>query len=64
MDYLNSGDTARRAAGVDFEVGDDEASIALREEWYFSRVASIYGGAAEIQRDIVAEHLLGLPKGR
>ena len=28
------------------------------------RPESIYGGTAQIQRDIVAERLLGLPRGR
>jgi alkylation response protein AidB-like acyl-CoA dehydrogenase len=29
-----------------------------------ARVASIHGGTSEIQRTIVAEHLLQLPRGR
>jgi alkylation response protein AidB-like acyl-CoA dehydrogenase len=57
-------DTARTLLGSAF-VDDDSPAVAdWRSEWFFSRSTSIYGGAAEVQRDIVAEHLLGLPKGR
>jgi alkylation response protein AidB-like acyl-CoA dehydrogenase len=57
-------DTARRLLGPDFAVDDSPSAVDWRSEWFFSRATSIYGGAAEVQRDIVAEHLLGLPKGR
>lgn len=40
--------------------GDGQRGKALREGWFFSRAASIYGGAIEVQRDIIAQHLLGL----
>jgi alkylation response protein AidB-like acyl-CoA dehydrogenase len=33
-------------------------------EYLYSRAASIYGGTSEIQRTLVAEHLLHLPRGR
>jgi alkylation response protein AidB-like acyl-CoA dehydrogenase len=33
------------------------------KDHYYSRAASIYGGTSQIQRNIVAERLLGLPKG-
>jgi alkylation response protein AidB-like acyl-CoA dehydrogenase len=33
-----------------------------RNDYLYSRAASIYGGAAEIQRNIVAERVLGLPR--
>jgi alkylation response protein AidB-like acyl-CoA dehydrogenase len=33
-----------------------------RAEWWYSRAATIMGGTAEIQRGIVADHILGLPK--
>ncbi len=33
-----------------------------RAEWWYSRAATIMGGTAEIQRGIVADHLLGLPR--
>jgi alkylation response protein AidB-like acyl-CoA dehydrogenase len=34
----------------------------VRAEWWYSRAATIMGGTAEIQRGIIADHLLGLPK--
>ena len=42
---------------------DDPAARAWRSDYFYSRAASIYGGTSEIQRNIVAEHLLGLPRG-
>ncbi|WP_428338933.1 acyl-CoA dehydrogenase family protein [Mycobacterium sp.] len=33
-----------------------------RAEWWYSRAATIMGGTAQIQRGIVADHLLGLPR--
>ena len=33
-------------------------------EYIYSRAATIYGGTAQIQRDIVAQRLLGLPRSR
>jgi alkylation response protein AidB-like acyl-CoA dehydrogenase len=33
-------------------------------DYLYSRAASIYGGTSEIQRTLVAEHLLHLPRGR
>ena len=43
--------------------GDDDAACSWRTDYFYSRAASIYGGTSEIQRNIVAEHLLGLPRG-
>ncbi|MEY2430994.1 MAG: hypothetical protein QOC92_719, partial [Acidimicrobiaceae bacterium] len=40
----------------------EEGGAAWRDEWWYSRAASIYGGAGEIQRTIIADRLLGLPK--
>jgi alkylation response protein AidB-like acyl-CoA dehydrogenase len=40
--------------------GDDAASVV--EEYLYSRAASIYGGTSQIQRNIIGERLLGLPR--
>ncbi|MDD9381823.1 acyl-CoA dehydrogenase family protein [Streptomyces sp. ZAF1911] len=46
--------------GPDAELADGE----WVEPWIFSLAGPIYAGTNEIQRDIIAERLLGLPKGR
>lgn len=33
------------------------------KEHFYSRAASIYGGTSQVQRNIIAERLLGLPRG-
>ncbi len=44
------------------------ASLSLEEEWTLDRLSSlsytIAAGTSQIQRTIVAERILGLPKGR
>ncbi|MEU9985758.1 acyl-CoA dehydrogenase family protein [Streptomyces sp. NPDC048045] len=42
----------------------ESADSAWAEGYVFSLAGPIYAGTNEIQRDIVAERLLGLPKGR
>jgi alkylation response protein AidB-like acyl-CoA dehydrogenase len=42
--------------------GSDPASTSWRHDYFYSRASSIYGGAAEIQRNIIAERILGLPR--
>ena len=42
---------------------DDEAEDTV-ESYLYSRAATIYGGAREIQYNIIAERLLGLPRQR
>jgi alkylation response protein AidB-like acyl-CoA dehydrogenase len=46
-----------------FTLDDDADSVRWRSDWCYSRASSIYGGTAEIQRNVVAERLLKLPKG-
>ena len=42
---------------------DEAAHLdTARSEWWYSRTATLMGGTAEIQRGIIADHLLGLPK--
>ena len=45
-------------------LGDDDTSEEWRSKYLYSRAATIYGGSAEIQRDIVARRLLDLGADR
>jgi alkylation response protein AidB-like acyl-CoA dehydrogenase len=40
--------------------GDEDSDAEWRSEFLYSRAATIYGGSAEIQRNIIAKRLLGL----
>ncbi|MFB6991989.1 acyl-CoA dehydrogenase family protein [Streptomyces sp. NPDC056178] len=53
-------ETALDLLGTDGELADGEWA----EGYVFSLAGPIYAGTNEIQRDIIAERLLGLPKGR
>ncbi|QNS06794.1 acyl-CoA dehydrogenase family protein [Streptomyces xanthii] len=53
-------ETALDLLGADAELADGEWA----EGYVFSLAGPIYAGTNEIQRDIIAERLLGLPKGR
>ncbi|WP_406182073.1 acyl-CoA dehydrogenase family protein [Streptomyces sp. NBC_01006] len=53
-------ETALDLLGPDAELAEG----AWAEPWIFSLAGPIYAGTNEIQRDIIAERLLGLPKGR
>ncbi len=52
------------AMSTDVLVGDDPESQHWRSDYLYSRAATIYGGSAEIQRNIVARRLLDLGADR
>ena len=53
-------DLAADALADDVVGGDDDRSERWRSEFLYSRAATIYGGSAEIQRNIIARRLLDL----
>lgn len=55
-------DLARDLLGASFVFGADPAAAQWRTDWWYSRSATILGGSAEVQRTILADHVLGLPK--
>ncbi|MER8161045.1 acyl-CoA dehydrogenase family protein [Streptomyces sp. NPDC094472] len=61
-------ETALDLLGPYGELADDAAEAPAHGGWAegytFSLAGPIYAGTNEIQRDIIAERLLGLPKGR
>ncbi|MFE9447663.1 acyl-CoA dehydrogenase family protein [Streptomyces sp. NPDC006739] len=58
-------DLALHETALDLLGEDGErADTAWAEGYVFSLAGPIYAGTNEIQRDIIAERLLGLPKGR
>jgi len=57
-------DLVADALPAEVTVGDDPASERWRSELVYSRAATIYGGTAEIQRNIIARRLLDLGSDR
>ncbi|MFD0689780.1 acyl-CoA dehydrogenase family protein [Actinomadura fibrosa] len=57
-------DLVAGAVPADIALGDGADGDRWRTEFLYSRAATIYGGSAEIQRDIIARRLLGLEGGR
>ncbi|MBV8388070.1 MAG: acyl-CoA dehydrogenase family protein, partial [Acidimicrobiia bacterium] len=53
-------DLVGAALAEDVALGDDTAAEQWRAQYLYSRAATIYGGSAEIQRNIVARRLLDL----
>ena len=57
-------ESARQLLSPRLELSDDDLAARWRNRWSFSRITTIYGGAIEVQRDLVAERVLGLPRVR
>jgi alkylation response protein AidB-like acyl-CoA dehydrogenase len=57
-------DLAERGLADAVTIGDDGTSQRWRSEFLYSRAATIYGGSAEIQRNIIARRLLDLGSDR
>jgi alkylation response protein AidB-like acyl-CoA dehydrogenase len=57
-------DLAEAGLAADLVSRDDPISAQWRAEYLYSRAASIYGGSAEIQRNIIARRLLDLGNDR
>jgi alkylation response protein AidB-like acyl-CoA dehydrogenase len=55
-------DCERHLRPIEFAFGDDEEDEVFRADWFYARMATIYGGAIEIQRTVIAERVLGLPR--
>jgi alkylation response protein AidB-like acyl-CoA dehydrogenase len=53
-------DAVRRLVPGVVEVDDTGLGATWRTEYLYSRAATIYGGTAEVQRNIIARRLLGL----
>ena len=53
-------DIVAEGLGPEISIGDDPRSERWRAEFLYSRAATIYGGSAEIQRNIIARRLLGM----
>jgi len=53
-------DAVRRLLAGTVELDDSAAGELWRSEYLYSRAATIYGGTAEVQRNIIARRLLEL----
>ena len=57
-------DLALNGLPAEITIGDDASSERWRSQYLYSRAATIYGGSAEIQRNIIARRLLDLGDDR
>ncbi|MFN9451071.1 MAG: acyl-CoA dehydrogenase family protein [Rubrivivax sp.] len=60
---LHMHETAMRILGARAELRDDPEVHDWLEGFLFAQAGPIYAGTNEIQRNIIAERMLGLPKG-
>ena len=58
------GDVALDVLGPTATLGGDGDHLIWHQLYLYGRAASVYGGSAEIQRNIIAQRLLGLPRER
>ncbi|WP_109526583.1 MULTISPECIES: acyl-CoA dehydrogenase family protein [Nocardia] len=54
-------DAARELLGARMDLEPDSDAERWRAHWWYSRAATIMGGSAEVQRGILADHVLRLP---
>jgi alkylation response protein AidB-like acyl-CoA dehydrogenase len=55
-------DIEREIDPIAFALDDAASDELVRADWFYARAASIYGGAIDVQKGIVAERVLGLPR--
>jgi alkylation response protein AidB-like acyl-CoA dehydrogenase len=63
--HQDLGDLFTEVAGADDQLTGDDVDAArygLQRAFLWSRSETIWGGSSEVQRNIVAEQLLGLPR--
>lgn len=60
---LHMHETAMHILGARAELSDDPEVHEWQEGFLFAQAGSLYAGSNEIQRNIIAERVLGLPKG-
>jgi alkylation response protein AidB-like acyl-CoA dehydrogenase len=62
QDYYELQTSLRGTDGYGWE-GDqfEQDALGLTRNWLYYRAASIYSGSNEVQRNIIAKRVLGLP---
>lgn len=56
-------DAMLQCVGERFFDDDVPLSSAWRFDWFWARASTVFGGAMEVQREIIADRLLKLPRG-